>query len=104
MPPRRSPRYEAASSPERDYVAVTSSLRRLRGAPPELTALAEQLGQLDRVRGRALAEVVADDPHVQAAVVRRVASYAAHQHLVAAGSVDRKRVDAVRRVVEHHQA
>src|SRR5205823_13619478 len=58
-------------------------------------ALAQELGQLDGVRGGALAEVVAHDPEVEAALVRGVAPDAADQHVVTPGRVDRQRVDAV---------
>src|SRR3954468_18106772 len=74
-----------------------------RAAAQEI-ALAEQLGELHRVGGGALSEVVAHDPQVQAALVRGVAADAAHQHLVAAGGVDGLRIDAVGGVVEHDDA
>ena len=64
----------------------------------------QQLGHLDRVGGGALAEVVADDPEVEAALVRGVAADAPHEHVVAPGRVERQRVEAVRRVVHHRHA
>ena len=67
-------------------------------------ALDEELGDLDGVRGRALAQVVADDPEVQAALVRGVAADPADEHLVAARRVGRERVDALGRVVEDDDA
>ena len=53
----------------------------------------QQLGQLDRVGGGALAQVVGDDPHVQRALMARVAPDAPDEHVVLAGRVDRKRVE-----------
>ena len=58
-------------------------------------ALGEQLGDLDGVGRGALAQVVADDPEVEAALVRGVAADPADQHLVAPGGVGGERVDAV---------
>ena len=57
--------------------------RALRGAHEP--ALVQHLGELDRVGGGALVEVVAHHPQVERALVRRVAAEAADEHLVAAG-------------------
>ena len=55
----------------------------------------EQLRDLDGVGRGALSQVVPDDPHVQAAFVRGIASHAADEHLVAAGRLARERIHAV---------
>ena len=67
-------------------------------------ALRQQLGHLHRVGGGSLAQVVADDPEVEAALVRGVAADAADQHIVAALDVDRQRIGALARIVDHDQA
>ena len=61
----------------------------------------EDLGDLDGVRRGALAEVVADDPQRQATTVGDglVPAYPTDEDLVAAGGVDRERIDVVGRVV-----
>ena len=46
----------------------------------------QQLGDLDGIGGGPLAEVVADNPEVEAALVRGIAADATDQDLVAAGS------------------
>ena len=73
-------------------------------AAAEQAAHVQQLGHLHRVGGRALAQVVAHHPEVQAALVRGVAADAAHQHVVLARGVDGQRVQAVGRVVDHPHA
>ena len=74
------------------------------GRPPQQAADVQQLGHLHRVGGRALAQVVAHDPEVEAALVRRVAADPADQHVVAARGVERGGVERVRRVVDHRHA
>jgi hypothetical protein len=59
---------------------------------------------LHRVGRGALAKVVAHHPEVQAPLVRGVATYPPHEHVVAPGGVDRKRVERVLRIVHHHDA
>ena len=56
------------------------------GRNPHQAALVQDFGDLDRVGGGALEQVVADDPHLQAARVRGVAPQAADEDLVAAGA------------------
>ena len=61
---------------------VQANLLRCWGDSPRLSRLlqmlaAEQLGDLDRVQRRALAEVVADDPQAEAVLDRRVLADAA---------------------------
>ena len=60
----------------------------------------QQLRDLHRVGGRALAQVVAHHPEVERVVGRVVAADAADQHVVAAGRVDGQRVDAVAGIVD----
>jgi aspartate-semialdehyde dehydrogenase len=64
----------------------------------------QQLGQLDRVGGGALAQVVRDDPQVERALVAGVAANAPDVHLVSAGGVDRLRVRSVVRIVDDRHA
>src|ERR687891_2603771 len=82
--------------------AAATLLLRPRGA--QQASNAQQLGDLDGVGGGALAEVVANDPEVQAAVVRGVTADAADEHVVAAGGVDGGGVDRVGGVVHDHHA
>ena len=58
-------------------------------------SLVQELSKLESVGCRALAQVVADDPHVQALIVRGIAADAADEHVVASGHVGRQRVDTV---------
>src|SRR4029078_3760388 len=57
-------------------------------------------GHLDGVRRGALAQVVADDPQVQAALVGRVSASWAEEPVVAAGGRARQRVETLGRVVQ----
>ena len=66
--------------------------------------LVQNLRDLHRVGRGALEQVVADDPHLQAARVRRVAPQAADEDLVAAGRGERGRVAVGRRVVDQRSA
>src|SRR5690349_5106036 len=50
------------------------------GRHPDQSARMQELGELDRVRRSALAQVVADDPHVQATLMGRVTPDPAYQH------------------------
>jgi hypothetical protein len=52
-------------------------------------ALEQQLGDLDCVQRRALAEVVADDEQDEAVLSRRIAAHASHEDLVDADGVSR---------------
>src|SRR5215218_2658698 len=62
------------------------------GPRPDEAAGVELLGELDGVRGGALAQVVRHDPHLQPALVRRVAAQAADEDHVAPGGAGRGRV------------
>ena len=66
----------------------------------------QELGELDRVGRGALAQVVADDPEREPAVVgdARVLADAADVDLVGAGGLGRERVGRGRRVVLDHDA
>ena len=68
---------------------------------PDPAALDEGFGELDGIRRRALAEVVADDPEGDAAVVldREVLPDAPDEDLVAARGLGGQRVLVARRVV-----
>ena len=70
------------------------------GRHPDQVALGEQLSDLDGVRRRALAQVVADDPEVETALVRGVAPDPADEHLVAPGDVGGERIEALARRVD----
>src|SRR5215212_6842979 len=97
----------------RDYptVAGDAPLRREDGSAQagaggrlDQPALVQQLRHLDGVGRRAFAEVVADHPEVEAALVRGVPADAADQDLIAARRRDRQRVDPGARVIEDDQA
>src|SRR5215203_4120635 len=62
------------------------------GRNPHESALVQNLGNLHRIGGGALEQVVADDPHLQAAVVGGIAPQAADEDLVATGGGERGRV------------
>ena len=79
----------ARRPPRRSGGAI--ALRRPARVPHE-PALVELLGELDRVRRGALEQVVRDHPHLQPALVRRVAAQAADEHVVAAGGAGGGRV------------
>ena len=98
-------RRELARRAQQEPIVVDDERRPVRAASgrAQQAAHVQQLGQLDGVGGRALAQVVAHDPEVQAALVRGVAADAPDQHVVAAGGVERRRVEAVRRVVDDRQ-
>src|ERR1700749_4583639 len=64
----------------------------------------EQFGDLNRVRGGAFAEVVADAPECEAVVARQVFSDAADEHGVVAVAIARLWVLAVRQVIDHFDA
>jgi len=66
--------------------------------------LEEALGELYRVCGGALAQVVGHDPHVECLLVAGVPADATHEHVVAAGGVDRHRIQAGGRVVKDGDA
>ena len=71
--------------PNDEELGASRPLRRRRDAGgADQAALVQQLGELDGVGGRALAQVVAHDPEVEAALVRGVAAYAPDEHVVAA--------------------
>src|SRR5207302_8966710 len=63
-------------------------------------ALQQELGQLHGVRRRPLAQVVRDHPHVEAALVRRVAANAADEDIVPPSCLDRHRIAHCRWVVD----
>ena len=69
---------------------------RVTRAAPRASAIrsrvVQHLGDLDRVGGRALEQVVGDHPQAEAALVRRVAADPADEDLVAAGGAERRRV------------
>src|SRR6476620_1963076 len=67
-------------------------------------ALDQELRQLDRIGGSALAQVVGDDPDVEGALVAGVAADAADEDVVLAGGVDRHRVAAGGGVVDDGHA
>src|ERR687895_224295 len=71
---------------------------------PQQAPNAQQLRDLDRVGRGPLAEVVAHDPEVQAALMRRVAAYAPKEVAGPARHVDGGRVDRVGGVVHHDNA
>src|SRR4051812_31610396 len=58
-------------------------------------AIRDQLRELHGVRRRALAQVVAHDEEVEAALVRGIAPYPPDQHLVAPRRLDSERVQTV---------
>ena len=91
-PPPRSPRAPPGArprsrpGPDRRSAPRGTALAPRAGGGPDPAALDEHLGDLDRVRRGALAEVVADDPEGEPAVVRdrRVLADAPDEDLVAA--------------------
>src|SRR5579875_1872843 len=88
-------------SRERARVLLRGGGGALRAHEP---ALVQQLGDLDGVRGGALAEVVGDDPEIERALVAAVAADASDEHAVLAGGVDRERVERGGGVVEDGDA
>src|SRR5256886_12003025 len=74
-----------------------------RGPPrPPPTVLAQQeLSDLDRIRGRALSELIADHPEVQAGRAREILPDPADEAVVLALDLDRHRVALLRRIVPH---
>src|SRR3954452_12643893 len=77
--------------------ALDTCGNRLRGSRnAHQAARVQDLGDLHGVRRRALEQVVADDPHLQPARMRRIAPQTPDEDLVAAGGRQRRRV-AVRR-------
>src|SRR5688500_9001548 len=97
-PATTSSRRSSAASPPWSRTTATKS------AVAEQVSLDQQLGDLNRVGGSALAQVVADDPEVEAAVGARIAADPPDQHLVAAGGIGRHRIEAVGWVVDDHHA
>src|SRR5688500_6735317 len=97
-PATTSSRRSSAASPPWSRTTAT------RSAVAEQVSLDQQLGDLDRVGGGSLAQVVADDPEVEAAVGARVAADPPDEHLVAAGRVGRHRIEAVGGVVDDQHA
>ncbi len=96
-----------ASSAARRSASVTPvEPPRSDATPPGPTRADEDLGDLDGVRGRALADVVGDHPEgdAPAAGDGRVGADAADVDLVVAGRLGRQRVDVGGRVVTHDDA
>ena len=95
---------ERGAAPSVGHTALPTAARVEARTDP--AARDEELGDLDRVGRRALAQVVADDPQGQAAAVgdRRVAADPPDIDLVVAGGVDRQRVDVAGRVVADDHA
>src|SRR6185437_6782488 len=96
---RRRRRAEARDPRRTDYVrtgrAVAERCRAgcgLRDPRADEPALVHDLGELDRVRRGALAQVVRHDPHLERLVVARVAPDPADEDIVMAVRVDRHRI------------
>src|SRR5512142_2140136 len=98
--PARAPRGARPRSPGFPCRSVT------RGRRARPASVDEDLGDLDRVGGGALAQVVADDPEGEAATVgyRRVRPDPADEDLVAPGSLRGKRIQVGSRVVTDDHA
>src|SRR5271163_3256375 len=73
-------------------------------AGPEQAALVQQLGELHRVQGRALTQVVPDDPQVERALSRGIATDAPDEDVVLAGHVNGQRILARAGIVAHLHA
>src|SRR5687768_3221241 len=65
---------------------------------------AEQLGDLDRVQGRALPEIVGNAPEVKAVLHRRILADPADVGGIFADRLDRRDVAAVLALVDEHDS
>src|SRR5882762_3684003 len=80
------------------------SCGRRRALDPKPPALVKQLGQLDGVRGGALAQVVGDDPDIERSLVAGIAADSPDVYIVLARRLDRERVASARWIVHHGHA